>query len=281
MTAASSPQPEKEPEFPEREEEQQWAGRHHFPTRLLGWTIIGGVLLSFVGAAFGGPTNLFGGVICLMAGGAILRGSQPWLRFVTFLFVFWTLAGLGGLLLPLLRHEPFVVGEPPGRWVTWEDRDFWMGLVMPTGIGAALGTLGVACLRTRRLRFWTKTAKIWVGVFAGLVGVTSGVSALMAQRDPGRGADIAKRFSPEIAALRSYASTHGVTIAPASQPLIVTLMAKPAILSASLRTQPRGGLCFFRRDAPADAGKPRLHTEFFRLPSGEWAQLELEVLVAR
>jgi len=275
MDPAATPEPGDEDR---REAEQLWAKRHHFPTRLLGGAIIASVVLSFVGSLLGDHLD-FGGILLLIGGAYVLGGSQAWLRFVTFLYCGAFAAGIGDLLWPILTRQPFTLDSPRWQWVAPTDRDFWLWLVMPTGFVGALASLCLVCLRTRQLRFWTKTARIWGGVFGGIYLVGLGFGAYSTLREAGPNRRTADLFAGELAGLRRYLGTHGVATGSITDPLRQTLAANPAVVGCVIRDAPGGGIRLLGRDDPDPPGDPHTYTEFLRLPSGGWAQLELEVIL--
>ncbi|MEP4079632.1 hypothetical protein [Haloferula sp.] len=278
MNAEAELKPDDDPEFFDAEAEAAWAKKHHFPTKVLGWTLISGVILSFIGNFTGNHYDL-GGFLFLIAGGSILGGSQGWLKFVTFVCCMATFLGFTDIIWTIARGEPFSGGRGNNSWISSDSSAFWKEVITPLGYFAAISTLGVACIRTRRIVYWTKKARIWTGVLVGIYAIP----ALASVPNWGNREDeIRVHFNEEISQFRTYLISRGAfSHSGAFRSLENAFSENPFILKASAKGSPNSSIQLYSRPNPSESEThtPITYTEYLKTTSGDWVQLEMKFLL--
>ena len=255
-----------------REEEEALARKHSRPTRILGWLVIGGILLEALGAIFAQGVSL-GGPLFLVAGIMILKGSQAWVRFVAFFagaFVLLTL--IGELTLPLAMGQPVIWKE---GWYSYGDTGFWMFVICPAAYLLAEVVLAFIVLRHRQLPYWTRTVKIATLVF-GAIFLIQGSLALTRNL---KNKELLRRFPAETRKAEDYFKVHGATLFATPPPDAEKLMSFPVIHSVILSTRSRGGIILPTKKSPVPPAQIRKATHYVKLPSGEWGKLEIGFIV--
>ncbi|MEM1082521.1 MAG: hypothetical protein AAGI48_00225 [Verrucomicrobiota bacterium] len=145
-----------------RPQEEQWAAKNLFINRLTAWAILGLQGLIILSAFFTSGLHL--DILAILAGFGVLRGSQAWLRFITFTSCF-TAASLWIVLFPGFLGKPVEIGlSGNGEWGSVTDSVFWSEGVSISGVYTMQAALCILCLRIRRLNFWTKQARFWGGI---------------------------------------------------------------------------------------------------------------------
>ena len=253
----------------DRFEEEKFASRHSFPTKLLGWMLIAGFGLQIAGGISGNHYN-FGGPIFLFAGIYVLNGSQSSLRFATFLIGPAAIAGLLETAWALALGRPVEIGS---GWHDFRDLKFWTMWVSPTMFFVAESIIAICVFRLRKIPFWTKTVRLWAVIVAVLLLVKAGTGI----RDLLRERELRKTFSKDLQAARTFIFRGGTV--PFGQNAIE---ASPPVLR--IWSQHKSG---FRSESlyeapprePSRSEKLYEYEEWFKDPSGEWGKLEMEVIL--
>lgn len=260
----------------DRESEEKWACLHSMPTRVLGWMLIGGCLLQFVAGFMNSGVDL-GGLVYLIAGICVLRGSQAALRFVVF-FCAGVVPGLIQLAWNSFQLRPILVDDV---WYPIEDIKFWTLGVSPLVYFLGEFILGVLALRTRRVIFWTKTVKVSATVFGVLLllGGAIAVQGWMRKRS------VEKGFPAEIAAARSYIeSSAASTVSGTSMRSAESLFSSyPRVVEVTWKSDMNSNLRLYHRGLAATDGLStgevsHRHSQLVRDHSGKWGEVELELI---
>lgn len=262
-------------------QEEEWAANHSSVTSLFGWVLIAGVALSFVSSIAGNTVDL-GGFALLVAGFFIKGGSQAWLRFATFVCGLVTLTGFGMLAASLLKGEPITLDLRTPRWVDYRHPEFWLLFVSPIMFVLAEFLLGLLCLHTRRLHFWTRPVRIWTWIVGGILILTVAPAVHDAWQRAERKRLAVAAAGPQLDTLRSLLRSRGTTTIRGSYPPLTAGLFddNPRILNVSCSESPRMGYQLYDRERgkPTEPTQPAAITyrEFVRGPGGTWHLLVLE-----
>ena len=142
-TSLSDAQKKSFQETVDQAREEELARRQSMPTKLLGWMLIGGFCLEVVGGFTSNHTNL-GGLVFVFAGIAIMKGSQAWLRFVTFFVVPGSVAWIVYLIGSAILVYPVEIGN---KWSDFRQPSFWTLGVSPAMLMLAESFLAVLAFR--------------------------------------------------------------------------------------------------------------------------------------
>lgn len=254
-----------------RDAEEAFAKTHSRPTRILGWLVIGGIIIQFVGSFSRQDLDL-GGIIFLIAGVRILQGSQAWVRFVALVGPFILLVFLARLIWPLIIVQPVMLRR---EWYSYGDLRLWTSFICPTVFMTAESILAFVALQHRQLPFWTRTAKISVAVAAGICLL----QALFAISRDLKNQKLCRQFPMEIQKAEDYIRTHGDASSPAADQASQELISLPALHSVSVSISPGGGKQLAGRNSSEPPGSIHKATRYVKLPSGEWGKLELELIL--
>jgi hypothetical protein len=258
-----------------KQEEEDFARLHSMPTRLLGWMLIAGFVLQLISGLTRSTVDL-SGIVFLIAGSYVLRGSQTWLRLVIS-FCSLALLGLAKLIWTAVRGEPLAANH---HWHFVNQPGFWVYGVSPMMYLLGEGILGIVALKARRLCFWTKP----YAIAASLCGVAILGIAGFELRDWNHKRIVAREMAAEIAAARAY-----ITYRPSPKPHS-RATANTAFSSLPQIQEIRwwwiSGACdvIYQRGPDNSflvprAGKPYQYTEWTTDGSGLRGHLEIVLLV--
>lgn len=263
-------------------QEAEFARHHSLPTRWLGWLLISGFVLQMAGSITRSDLDL-GGIVFLITGVGVLRGSQSALRFVTFVTVPAMVIGICVVIWASAHGRPIEGGK---AWYQYDQMQFWTMGIAPLVYFAAEATLGIVALRKRGLVFWTKTVRIGAFICGCILLVQAGTGLANWRRD----AMVRSKMPAELGAARFYLSTHGRTISAVrgaggkvsdSRGALAEL---PQIESLRWRYGPSQYSNIYDRSRFAQRnkqpeGRSVKYSEWFRDASGELGMLELELVV--
>ena len=259
--------------------EGELARNQSIPTKLLGWLMIAGFGFE-IASSFTKTAQSFGGIGFLVVGIFILKGSQSALRFAIFVLVPVALTGLAVVAWSLIHGHPIEAG---GRLATRSDLRFWTLGASPMVYLLAEALLAIVALRLRRLRFWTKTVRIW----AGILGAIFAIQMAFAGAGLWRNHTIRRDFPRELEAIREHVDTFGSYSTTSSLANADKLARRfPRIREASWRS-PNGQAQVLQRRSRATthgmrpAGSPHEYSEWYQTKSGEWGRLEMQVILRK
>jgi len=258
----------------DRFEEEKFASRNSFPTKLLGWMLIASFLLQIAGG-FTKSRHDFGGLLVLFAGISVLKGSQSALRFITFLIVPAAVVGLLSIIWSVIIHEPL---EIDGNWKDYTDLEFWSLGLSPCMYFVAEVIVAACAFRLRKISFWTKTVRVWAVVF----GIIFLAQLAFFARDSLRQREVHSAMSKELAAAKSHFLAYGKGFSSASITASErTFSAFSNVLEVDWKTEPHSTMEIYRKKSPDIHPSDRLHDlkEMLKLPSGEWGMIEMEVIL--
>jgi len=258
----------------DRFEEEKFASRNSFPTKLLGWMLIACIGFQISGAIFGYHYD-FGGLIFLFAGIYVLNGSQSALRFATFFIVPAAVIELLAIIWSVARHEPTEVN---GKWMDHTDLEFWTLGLSPCMYFAAESIIATYAFRLRKIPFWTKTVRLWAVLVGGLLLLKFGFFA----RDLIRQREVRRALIKEVAAAKAYFSAYGVGISSISTKSSDQAFGElPRVLQVDWKNSPGSTTMIYRKfpDSDIPLGEHLHYQDWFKLPSGEWGMIEMEVIL--
>lgn len=254
-----------------REEEEAFAKKHSRPTRILGWLVIGGIIMQVAGGFSRLGLDL-GGPLFFIAGAMILKGSQAWVRFVAVAGSFVMLACIARLIWPLVLPEPVKVRS---AWYSYGDLLLWTTFICPSVYFVAEAILAFVVLRHRQLICWTKTTK----VFTLIVGAIFLIQASLVVARDLKNKELVRRFPVEIRKAEDYFKAHGTTLFAPTHPDAEELMSSPALHSVTLSTRSSGGIILPIKTSSVPRKQRRKATHWVKLPSGEWGKISIEFIV--
>lgn len=259
----------------DRSEEEKWASKHSMPTRLLGWLFISAALLQFIGIFFSQHVNL-GGLVILITGFMVLQGSWSALRFAIFCS-FGAVPSLVVLGWEAFQMRPSMIG---GTWRSFNDLEFWTLGVCPFVLLLAGFVLGIAALRTRKLRFWTKP----VILCATLIGSILLGKAGLALRDWNSARMVNRELTAEIQTARHHVGTSSpsMTSARSIAAAEAAFSPYPRIKEVTWGHSPNSNLSiYFQGRSGSIVTRPRTkdgprYSTIMRDGTGAWGRLEIE-----
>jgi hypothetical protein len=256
----------------DRFEEEKFASRNSFPTKLLGWLLIAGFGLQVAGAS-----HDFGGLLVLFAGISVLKGSQSALRFITFLIIPAAATGILAILWSIALHEPLEVDK---AWRDYSDLKFWTLGISPCMYFVAEAIVAVCAFRLRKILFWTKTVRVWAAVF----GIIFLVQFAFFARDLVRQREVQRSMSKELAAAKAHFSAYGRGISSASMTASEQTFSEfPNVLEVDWKNAPNSTTEIYRKRSPDNRPSARRRDlqEWLKLPSGEWGMIEMKVVLPK
>lgn len=262
----------------DRAEEERLAKERSFPTRLFGISVLVVQALSIAAGLDGWSVQV--DLVSIIAGFMLLQGSQAWLRFMIFVTSLSAVALWFELLPALFQWQPLESGfGPDPAWLSSDMLRFWTHHVPVVGFETALAALGVIALKSRRLVFWTRTAR-WVGgTVVGVVvvvGIWSLVHQVLEFRDR-------RAFEREHAvelgaiehALSGVTSTFGL---PVMDELDAFLDERRTVSGVVWHHSPRGSSRIYRlTDGGGNDEREPDHTAFMRNGAGGWGRIEIHL----
>ncbi|MCW1886425.1 hypothetical protein OKA04_16930 [Luteolibacter flavescens] len=261
----------------DRFEEEKFAATNSFPTKLLGWMLIASLGLQIAGAISGNSFDL-GGVLLLFLGMAVLRGSQTALRIAAFFAVPASVIGTLHVIWSIVFNEPLEVGN---EWKSYHDLKFWTMVVSPTMYFAAKSMVAICALRLRKVTFWTKAVK-WCSC---IVGISLMIQLGLFAKSMILRSEVRNALEKEISAAKAHVTTYfGRT---GSSAFVMSPEQRfgeiPRIRSVSWKSSPNSTTVIYHQPGGATmpTGKHVDHSEWLRLPSGEWGKLEMEVILPK
>ncbi|HEY1121192.1 MAG TPA: hypothetical protein VGE67_06310 [Haloferula sp.] len=258
----------------DRFEEEKFAAKSSFPTKLLGWMLIAGVGLQIAGTISDQSYN-FGGILFLIVGFRILKGSQGALRLATFFAFPGAVFGLLRLIWTAARNEPLEINR---AWKDYHDLAFWTLEVSPCMYFAAESIVATYAFRLRKIPFWTKTVRLWAAV-AALVLL---IKFLFFTMELVRQSETRRSLPKELAAAKAHFSAYGSSISGSSMRASEqTFSELPNILQIGWKNSPNSTTEIYRKksqDSPP-AIFHRDHSEWLKLPSGEWGRIDMELIL--
>jgi hypothetical protein len=250
--------------------EEAWAAKSSSFTRLTGRIILALQALVLLSVFFTDSLNI--NIFSIIAGFAILKGSQAWLRFHSFssafiaFSVWWTLAPALSMNRPI---EFDLIGRT--KWLTREDLELWTLGVAFAGVSTMEAAACILCLRTRRLAFWTKTSRKWGGIAIGLTIIGLILFGIELTSESSKLRKLEETYRVELKAIRAELARHrpsGITTVYPGNP---TLRSNPEILVVMwdpVKPGSRGTVYTRDRNWSHRSDDPVLRFPH-RLPSGE------------
>ncbi|MEK7952520.1 hypothetical protein [Luteolibacter soli] len=258
----------------DRFEEEKFAAKHSFPTKLLGWMLVAGIALQAAGSFSHGSYN-FGGLVFLLAGFSILKGSQSALRFAAFFAVPGAILGSLRILWHVAAREPLEIN---GEWRSYGDLEFWTLDVSPCMYFAAESIVAACALRLRKIPFWTKPVRLWASVVGMLLLIQFGFFV----RDLIRQREVRRSFPKELATAKAHILTYGGSVfaTPSLISSVATFGEFPNILEVMWSTSPSSHSMIYRKNPNEGSalGKHLELQECLQLPSGEWGRIEMKLI---
>jgi hypothetical protein len=257
-----------------RFEEEKFASRNSFPTKLLGWMLIASFGFQIAGAISGNGID-FGGLLFLFTGIYILNGSQSALRFATFIIAPAAVIGLLKILWCVALRQPLEINKD---WRDYRDLKFWTLGVSPCMYFVAEAIVATCAFRLRKIPFWTKTVRVWAGVF----GVIFLLQLIFFARNLVRLREVRRSFPKELAAAEAYFSTYGRGISTASMRASEQTFGElPNLLQVDWKNSPNSTTQIYRKVSGGDtpSGKRLDHQVWLKLPSGEWGKIEMKLIL--
>jgi len=251
-----------------REGEQ--ARNQSMPTKLLAWLMIAGFGFH-IASSFTSTGLSFGGVIFLVVGIQILKGSQSALRFAIFTLVPVALIGLVLVAWSLIHGHPIETGN---QWSTRSELRFWTLGVSPVVYFSVEALLAIVALRLRRLRYWTTTVKVWTWILGALLLIQFVGSVLGIFQN----LEVRRDFAPELDAARRHVVRWGPRWTTASMHMAPgTFESMPRIEAIYWRSSPsvRATLYQPQNSKPHESKETHVHEEWLRTAAGEWGKLEV------
>jgi hypothetical protein len=248
--------------------EAELAVQNSAPTKILGWFLIGGFCLLFIGGFFRGHVD-FGSLLLVLAGWAILQGSASWLRFVTLMVVPAVLVGIISFLGSIILRQPVEIAH---EWVDFRKLDFWLLGVSPGVFLLGVGILAIVATKSRKIHFWTKAVKIYTGIVAVILMIVAVPGAIKWQRERA----LKQSLSTELKAARSHMLTFGATFSSSSMSSAnLTFEPLAKVIGVDWKTSPRSQRQIYRREGAVVPREPVIYSEMLQLPSGDWGELEM------
>jgi len=257
-----------------RFEEEKFASRNSFPTKLLGWMLIASFGFQIAGAISGNGID-FGGLLFLFTGIYILNGSQSALRFATFIIAPATVIGLLKILWSVALRQPLEINKV---WQDYHALKFWTLGVSPCMYLVAESIVATCAFRLRKIPFWTKTVRVWAGVF----GVLFLLQFVLFARNLVRQREVRRSLSKELTAAKAYFSAYGTLVSSASMKSSEqTFSELPDVLKVDWQNSPNSTTQIYRKKSPDNrpSSRHRDLQEWLKLPSGEWGMIEMEVVL--
>ncbi|RYD61934.1 MAG: hypothetical protein EOP83_15865 [Verrucomicrobiaceae bacterium] len=250
----------------DRFEEEKFAAKNSFPTKLLGWMLIASIGIQIAGAISGNNYDL-GGLVFLFIGIAVLKGSQIALRLATFFVVPGAAIGLLHIIWTVARNEPLEVGH---EWNDYRDLEFWTLGVSPCMYFAAESIVAACALRLRKIPFWTKTVRLWAAAVGVLLLLQFGFFA----RDLIRQSEVRRSLSRELAAVRAQ-------FLGATKSAEATFSEFPNIVAVRWSGSRNSYSTIYHKKANkgAPSGEHLFHQEWLQLPSGAWGRIDMKVIL--
>ncbi len=265
---------------PSAEDEALLARRHSAPTRVLGWMLIAVFPVELV-SPIAHETLLIYGLVFLLAGVTVLRGSQSAIRFTIFLTVLFAIPILTLLLPEILRLHPV---EIRGQWRDYRDTEFWTLGVSPLMLLVAGFVLAVATLRSRRILFWTRPVRCTAGILAALLFAKFGTVAW----EWNRKRCLARDMAGELRAAREAFSELGRTTVPdpawsehlAAFPRVGTVLWQPSAAGSYPLHDPYNPLFYPSGGVGVSPeGRREWYSEWMRDSSGKWGKFQVSLIV--
>lgn len=275
-TSLSDAQKKSFQETVDQAREEELARRESMPTKLLGWMLIGGFCLEMVGGFTSNHTNL-GGLVFLFAGISILKGSQAWLRFVSFFVVPGSVASIAYLIGSVALGYPVEVGN---KWTDYRHLPFWTLAVSPAMLMLAESFLAVLAFKLRGIAFWTRT----VAIFAGIVAIVFLIQTASPTLEWHRNRLTGREIPAEIQAARLLTNRYGGRASSTSiNDWKRTFDPMEKVREVNLMTSSSGTMQVYDRKSRIGRSRSTYriehYSEWLRLPSGDWGKLELEVIL--
>lgn len=275
-TPVSDAQKKSLQEAVDQSREEELARRQSMPTKLLGWMLIGGFCLEVVGGFTSNHTNL-GGLVFLFAGISILKGSQAWLRFVTFFVVPGSVASIVYLIGSIALGYPVEVGS---KWTDYRHLPFWTLAVSPAMLMLAESFLAVLAFKLRGIAFWTRTVAIFAGIITIMLLIQIGSTTLEWHRNRLTGREI----PTELQAARLLVNRYGTSSSSRSiNDWNGTFEPMDKVREVNWMTSPNITMGVYDRKSRIGRSRSTYriehYSELLNLPSGEWGKLEFEVIL--
>ncbi len=258
----------------DRFEEEKFASRNSFPTKLLGWMLIASFGFQVAGA-ISSNNHYLGKLFFLFAGIYVLNGSQSALRFATFFIAPAAVLGLLRIIWSIALKEPVEIN---GAWTDYRELKFWTLGVSPYMYLLAGSMVATWAFRLRRIPYWTTPVR-WLTVIAGaLLLWESGLFI----RDLIRAKKIRHSLTIELASARG--NFHDLHAAASSASIVtkeLTFAHFPNVRSVNYEVLPGIDRWSYQNESFVLPGNRRLHKyqEWWELGSGEWGRIEMEVIL--
>jgi hypothetical protein len=263
-----------------KKEEEEFSRRHSMPTRLLAWTLIVGFLLYLVDGLTRSTVDL-SGMVYLIMGIGVMRGSQNALRFTILACAFLAAFELSLIASDLVQRSPLTRNN---EWHYVHQPSFWVYGISPPLYVLANCLLGIVALKTRRLPFGISMMRMGAAacgiVFLGLAGFRLW--------DWHCDRVVEREMTAEIGAARAYVASSPSASAPSGS---FTIMANAAFSSLhqieEIRwwwSSPSCNVIYRRKSGEAGIpvqreGKRYQYTGWLKDSSGNRGQLEVDLVI--